>query len=131
LTASYEWMRETALANESREHAILLLEEAIRLNTQNTEAHAFLAALYAKNGLRDKANTEIHISLALSPADQYSLAQVAAAYELLGDRKDAIRYLEEALNNGLDRGQLREDPEIQGILSDPVFKLPPARPAIH
>jgi serine/threonine protein kinase/tetratricopeptide (TPR) repeat protein len=131
LTASYEWMRETALANESREHAILLLEEAIRLNTQNTEAHAFLAALYAKNGLRDKASTEIHISLALSPADQYSLAQVAAAYELLGDRKDAIRYLEAALNNGLDRGQLREDPEIQGILSDPVFKLPPARPAIH
>jgi Flp pilus assembly protein TadD len=90
-----------------------------------------LAALYAKNGLRDKASTEIHISLALSPADQYSLAQVAAAYELLGDRKDAIRYLEAALNNGLDRGQLREDPEIQGILSDPVFKLPPARPAIH
>jgi len=124
LMAAYEWIGSAALASEARGHAVELLEEAIKLDPQNAEAQAYLAALYAKDGMRDQATAAIHISLALSPKNQYALAQVAAAYELLGDRKAAIRYLEEALTNGLDRGQLREDPEIQSVLADPNFKAP-------
>jgi tetratricopeptide (TPR) repeat protein len=124
LTAAYEWLGDNANANKSRKKAIEMLERTVKLDPQNAEAQATLAALYAKNGLRDKAIAGIHISLALSPKNQYALAQVADAYELLGDRRNAIKYLEAALTNGLNKGQLKQDPEIQGVISDPGFRMP-------
>ncbi len=124
LTAAYEWLGENAKANESRKKAIEMLSKSVKLDPQDAEAQATLAALYAKNGLKDKALTGIDISLALSPKNQYALAQVADAYELLGDRQSAIRYLEEALANRLYKVQLKQDPEIQGVISDPRFKMP-------
>jgi tetratricopeptide (TPR) repeat protein len=80
--------------------------------------------LYAKEGFRDKALDGIHISLALSPNNQYVLAQIADAYELIGNRKEAIQYLQKAIGQGLTRGLLNEDPEIQGVISDPGFHIP-------
>jgi eukaryotic-like serine/threonine-protein kinase len=124
LTAAYEWLRDDAKASSSRKKAIEFLERAVKRDPQNAEAQAALAALYAKNGLKDRALTGVRISLALSPKNQYALAQVADAYELLGERQSAIKYLEEALANGLNKGQLRGDPEIQGVISDPRFKMP-------
>jgi serine/threonine protein kinase/Tfp pilus assembly protein PilF len=124
LAAAYEWMRDNAKASEARKNAAQLLERAIKLDPQNAEAQATLAALYAKDGLRDKANAGIQISLALAPKNPYALAQIADANELLGNRRAAIHYLAEALSNGLDRGELREDPELQGVITDPGFKMP-------
>jgi len=124
LTVAYEWLGEDEKAAAARKTTITLLERAVKLNPQNSEAQATLAAFRAKNGLKDKAMDGIHISLALSPNDQYALAEVADAYELLGDRQNAIKYLEEALANGLPKGQLSEDPEIQGVVSDPGFRMP-------
>jgi Flp pilus assembly protein TadD/TolB-like protein len=124
LTAAYEWLGKNAEASGSRKKAIGLLEKAIKLDPQDAEAQATLAALYAKDGLKDKAMAGIRISLALSPKNQYALAQVADAYELLGDRQSAIKYLEQALADGLDTGQLKEDPEIQSVIRDPNFKIP-------
>src|SRR5208282_4528156 len=98
------------------------LERSVKTNPQNVEGQATLAALYAKDGAREKALDQVRISLALSPNNQYVLSQVADAYELLGDRKDATRYLQQALGQGLSRMQLNEDPEIQGVLSDPNFR---------
>jgi hypothetical protein len=78
----------------------------------------------AKTGVRDKSLQGIHISLALSPNSRYVLGQVADAYELLGDRKNAIVCLRQAMAHGLSRLQVKEDPEIQPVLQDPHFKSP-------
>ena len=126
LTAAYEWLHEDEKANEARAKTIAILEKAVQTNPQYAEGQATLAALYAKNGLKDQALDKIHISLALSPDNSYVLSLVADAYELLGDRRTAIRYLEDALARGLSRGQLTEDPEIQGVISDKSFR-PPAK----
>jgi len=122
LTAAYEWLNDGERANGSRKKTIEILERAVKMNPQFSLGQATLAALYAKNGLREKALECIHISLALPQRNQYVLSQVADAYELLGNRKEAVRYLEEALEQGLSKGQLNEDPEIQGVLRDPDFR---------
>ncbi len=124
LTAAYEWLKDGDKANEARKKTIDLLEGSVRLNPQNALAQATLAAMLAKNGLREQSLEHISISLALSPANQYVLSQVADAYELLGDRRNAIKYLSQALANGMTREQLSGDPEIQGILSDRGFRMP-------
>lgn len=122
LAAAYEWLKDDEKANAARKKAIALLERAVELNPQNADAQATLAAFYAKNGMKDKALNGIHISLALSPNSGYVLSQVADAYELLGDRKAAIKYLKEAFAHGLSKGQINEDPEIQGVISDASFR---------
>lgn len=121
LTAAYEWLGQKDKANAAREKTIELLEQAVKLNPQNAGAQATLAAQLAKNGLKDKALDGIRISLALSPNSSYVLSQVADAYELLGDRQNAVQYLKRAIANGFTREQLSADPEIQGVLSDPRF----------
>jgi serine/threonine protein kinase/tetratricopeptide (TPR) repeat protein len=123
LTVAYEWLRDDANADATRGKTIELLKRAIKLNPQNAEAQATLAALYAKNGFREKAIDGIHISLALSPDSQYVLSQAADTYELLGNRKQAIECLQQALAHGLGRTQLNGDPEIQGVVSDPMFRM--------
>ncbi len=124
LAVAYEWLKNREKAQSARRKAIQLLERAVTVNPQYAEGQATLAALYAKEGFRDKALDGIHISLALAPDNQYVLSQIADAYELLGKRREAIQYLQKAIAQGLTRGLLNEDPEIQGVISDPGFRVP-------
>jgi eukaryotic-like serine/threonine-protein kinase len=121
LTAAYEWKGENQKAITSRKKALDLLEQRIRLNPQDQDAMATLAALVAKNGQKDKALQAIQTALALSPESAYVLAEAADVYELLGDRQRAIGYLNQALVHGLAADQLSGDPELQGVITDPHF----------
>jgi serine/threonine-protein kinase len=124
LTIAYEWLKQDGKANAARQKAIVLLQRDVETNSQDAEAQATLAALYAKQGDRTKALEKIQISLALSPNSQYVLSQVADAYELMGSRREAIKFLQQAMTQGLSKGLLNADPEIQGVLSDPGFEQP-------
>ena len=124
LANAYESLGNHEKAHAARQKTIELLERTIRLDPQDADAQATLAALYAKEGAQVKALESIHVSLALSPSDPYIFNEIADAYELLGDRREAIRYLEEALAHGLGILQLNGDPEIQGVISDPGFRMP-------
>ncbi|MGC2638460.1 MAG: tetratricopeptide repeat protein [Acidobacteriaceae bacterium] len=121
LAAAWDWLKDNQNAATARARAIDLLRQAVKLNPQDEDSQATLAALVARNGDKDEALERIRISLALSPNSQYVLSQVADAYELLGDRRKAVRYLISAISNGLPMPQLRADPEIQGVLADPRF----------
>ena len=124
LTTAYEWLKQDEKANAARQKAIVLLERDVETNPEDAEAQATLAALYAKQGDRTRALEKVNISLALSPNNQYVLSQVADAYELMGSRKEAIKFLQQAMTKGLTKGLLHADPEIQGVLSDPGFEQP-------
>ena len=124
LTEGYEWLRDDQEANIARTRTIELLEQAVKVNSENAEARATLAALYAKSGLKERAMDDIEVSLAMSPTNEYVLSQVAEAYELLGYRGRAIKYLKQALGHGLTRLQLNEDLAMQGVISDPAFQMP-------
>jgi serine/threonine-protein kinase len=124
LTIAYEWLKQDEKANAARQKAIVLLQRDVDTNPQDAEAQATLAALYAKQGKRTEALEKIQISLALSPNDQYVLNQIADAYELMGSRREAIKFLQQAMTQGLTKGLLNTDPEIQGVLSDPGFEQP-------
>jgi len=123
LSDAYQWIGDKENANSTRQTTIKLLERAIKLNPQDAEAHAALAALLAKNGLKEKAVENIQTSLALSPNNPYVLCDVANTYELLGDRKRAISYLKQALHEGFPAEDLNGNPDFAGILADPALKL--------
>jgi Flp pilus assembly protein TadD len=123
LADAYQWVGDKENARRARQTTVKLVERAIKLNPQDAEAHAILAVLLAKNGLKEKAAENIQTSLALSPNNPYVLCDVANAYELFGERKRAIGYLRQALHEGFPAEQLNGNPDFAGILADPTFKV--------
>jgi Flp pilus assembly protein TadD len=118
LADAYEWLGENNKASSARSRAIEGAERVVKLNPQDAEAHATLAALLAKNKAREESMTNIQISLALSPNSQYVLSEVADAYASLGDRQNAIKYIEQAIKNGFPIAQLKGDPYLRDVVRD-------------
>jgi eukaryotic-like serine/threonine-protein kinase len=117
-----DWLKLPEKSAEVRRHLIVLLEQAIRLNPRDANAHAILASVYAAEHEKEKSLSNIQSVLALTPNDPDNLLNVADAYELLGDRRQAVSYLTRALKSGLKVDELRSDPEIQAVLQDPVIR---------
>jgi eukaryotic-like serine/threonine-protein kinase len=122
LMQAYEALGEEDKASAARSSAMGLAERAIRLNSRNAEAHSVLASLLAKNNAREEALYNIRTALALAPKDQEILSEVAEAYEVLGERNLAIKYLHLALQNGFPRIQIDGVAELKRVSGDPKFQ---------
>jgi eukaryotic-like serine/threonine-protein kinase len=99
-----------------------LLEQAVKIKPQDALVQSRLASLYAHQKLRDKALTRIQTALALAPDDPYVLANVGSAYEDIGDRRKALEYIRRALQKGYALDQVKNDPDLQGLIADPNFQ---------
>jgi Flp pilus assembly protein TadD len=122
LTEAYEWVGDDEGAAYARNTAVGLLRQAVKLNPQDANAQATLAALLAKNGVRKEALDRIGISLALSPNSDYVLSEAADTYELAGERSRAIQCLKKALKNRLPMDEIYSDPDLRDVI--PAAGLP-------
>jgi eukaryotic-like serine/threonine-protein kinase len=122
LVAAYEWLKADAKAEAARERELKLVEDAVKSQPQDATAQSELAGLYAAQKIRDKALVRIQTALALSPDDPRVLVNVGGAYETLGDRPNALRYVEKALQKGYPLDDIKSDPGLQNLLSDSNFR---------
>jgi eukaryotic-like serine/threonine-protein kinase len=124
LVATYDWLGKSDKAAAARTHELKLVEDLVRAQPQDATAQSELADLYAVQKMRDKTLTRIQTALALTPDDPRVLTNVGAAYEVLGDRVSAVRYVEKALQKGYPLDDLKADPGLQKLLADPNFRTP-------
>jgi eukaryotic-like serine/threonine-protein kinase len=122
LLATYERLKEGDKAAVARERELQLVEEAVKDRPQDATAQSELADLYAAEKMRDKALIRIQTALALSPDDPRVLVNVGDAYEELGDRPNALRYVQKALGKGYPLDDVKSDPVLQNLLSDAKFQ---------
>jgi len=61
-------------------------------------------------------------ALALGPDNQVVLENVGETYERLGERSQAIKYMEKAVEKGYPLEDLKANAALQGLLSDPNFR---------
>ena len=122
LLACYTWLKRSEKAADARRHLVVLLQQAIKLDSQNAYAHVTLATVYAAEHEREKSISNVQTALALTPDDPDTLLNTADTYELLGDHRQAVMYLQRGLKDGLKEGRLRIDPDIQNVLKDPTFR---------
>ena len=109
-------------ARESYRQAI----ELLRLELEKTPDSTFLRsrqALYlAKRGHRAEALAEL-AQIAQSTENQAEdLYRIAVAYEVCGERAAALAALAAALEAGYPRQQVRSDPELFALRSDPAYR---------
>jgi eukaryotic-like serine/threonine-protein kinase len=122
LATAWEGLKDQAKENQARDRQITLLEPAALDNPRDALVQANLGMLYGKKKMREKAISRIQSALALAPDDPSVLATVGEAYEDLGDRVQALQYIEKSLQKGYDLADLKNTPDLQGLLSDPSFR---------
>ena len=122
LAVAYAGLNDKEKVDRALNHEAPLLEQAAVTSPRDAMVQSYLALLYAKKKVREKAQSHIQSALALSPEDASVLENVGEAYEVLGERAHAIQYVERSLQKGYDPAALRNTPDLQGLLSDPNFK---------
>jgi tetratricopeptide (TPR) repeat protein len=122
LAIAYEGLKDKEKAGKARDREVALLEQAVQDTPRDAIAQATLGLLYAKKKLREKAISRIQSALALSPDDPNVLEAVGEAYEDLGDRAQALQYIEKSLQKGYPPADLKSFSDLQGLLSDPSFR---------
>ena len=122
LVIAYTGLKNEEKADHAREHEIPLLEQAARDTPRDAMMQANLAVIYAKKKVREKAISRIQSALALSPDDPNVLEAVGEGYEALGDRAQALQYIEKSLQKGYSLSAIKSTPDLQGLLSDPGFR---------
>jgi len=121
LAFAYEGLQDKDKAGKARDRELALLEQTAQANPRDAVAQSILGLLYAKKKLREEAVSHIQSALALSPDDANVLENVGEAYEDLGDRKQALQYIEKSLQKGYSLADLKSIPDLEGLLSDPNF----------
>ena len=122
LLAAYQWLKEDDKAAAARERELELVEQAVKDQPRDATAQSELAGLYAAQKMRDEALVRIQTALALSPDDPRVLVNVGDAYEKLGDRPNALRYVEKAIGKGYPLDDVKSDPGLQNLFFDPNFR---------
>jgi eukaryotic-like serine/threonine-protein kinase len=122
LAMAYEGLKNIEKEGKAWNHEIALLEQVVRDTPRDAIAQSNLGLLYAKKKLPEKAISRIQSALALAPDDPNVLENVGQAYEDLGDRTQALQYIEKSLQKGYSLGDLKNTPDLQSLLSDSSFR---------
>jgi serine/threonine-protein kinase len=122
LMIAYEGANDAARTEAARRKAEELAERVITLKPRDALAQSTLANLYAADKLNDKASAHIRTSLALAPDDPNVLSNVGEAYEFIGDREQALKYVEKSIAKGYALDDVRNTPGLRALVADPRFK---------
>ena len=123
LVLAYEGANQPDNAKAARLQAERIAEKLVASNPQDAMAQSTLASFYAHDAQNQRALAKIQTSLALAPNDPNVLANVADAYESMGNRLAAIKYVEQAIGKGYALADITDDPRLQPVVADPRFRL--------
>ena len=122
LALACRWLKQDDKALAAREKEGALLEALIQRQPNDATLQSALGIVYAERKLKDKAVERIQASLQLNPGDPNLLANAGEAYEDLGDRAAALKYVAQAMQKGYTLDHLKQNPALQNLLADPSFR---------
>jgi tetratricopeptide (TPR) repeat protein len=110
---------DSAEADEAFAKAIELAEKARRQDPRDAWVNSDLALYYAKTGQPGLARQRLETAVALAPDTGEILAAAAEAWEVMGERDNAIDLARQALAAGYTQQQLRRNAELAELVEDP------------
>jgi tetratricopeptide (TPR) repeat protein len=127
LLIAYEWLHDEQNVRSVRDKTLAMLESLASTHSQDAQAESRLSSLEAESKQREKSLRHAEAALALAPKDSGVLADLAETYDNLGDRKQALKYVHESLENGSTLAELQSRPGLQQLLADPHFTPSPKK----
>ncbi len=122
LARAYYWAGARQKAQQAWRRAVEDAEAQLAVNPRKIEAMQYLIDAYPHLGQPAKALDLVETVLALDRKDPQVLDSIARLYELLGQRDLALRYLQEALENGLTTVSIERSPWLEALRADPRYQ---------
>jgi len=120
---AYRWVPGSeAKSARAYDQAISLCRRELHLNASDTVTRARLAECLVKRGDAQMAKKEIDQALAADPKDGQILYKAAVVENVVGHDAEAVRWLNEAVENGYDRSQMQRDPEFALLRNSDIYK---------
>ncbi len=120
---AYYWAGDTTRARIAWQQSIELADQFLDVNPNNEDLLVSLAFLHIVYGDPEQGQRYLGLLFALpSPPNAYNLHFVGRAYELLGDRALALRYLTRALEDGLPLARIATDPWLEALKDTPDYR---------
>jgi len=124
LADAYRWTPgNTDKAKQAYDTAIRLVRDEIAKNPGQADLRADLALYLAENGDKTSALTEVKAAEASRSKDPSVLYSIAVAYELCGNRDKALDVLLASVKAGQSLDDIKNDPELVSLRSDPRYQL--------
>jgi tetratricopeptide (TPR) repeat protein len=98
-----------------------LAEEARAINPRDPGLLVGLADCYAMLGRAEDARALARRALELAPGDVEVMSVAAGVYEQLGERTQALRWLDRALRGGFSLDTVDRSPDLARLRADPRF----------
>jgi len=122
LLLAYIWLKDEEKIRTVRAKTLSALEQYALLDSKEAGVQSMLSTFYGQDKLRQKTISHANAALALAPKDPAILADVAEAYDYLGERRRAIEYAEDSLKRGYTLEDLKDRPGLLPLLADPNFR---------
>jgi TolB-like protein/Flp pilus assembly protein TadD len=128
----FRWQALVALGRKAdaeacHRQALQVLERHVELNPEDSRALNLGGVVLARGGRAEQAREWVKRALAIDPEDSWMLYNTACFYAVQGERDEAIKCLEQALELGFghrewidhdsDLDSLRDHPRFQALLS--------------
>ena len=109
-------------AKDATQEAIDLAEEHLRkVDPDDLNVHASLAGFYGRLGNTSKALQHINVCL-LDPAlNKKLIYSIGYAYEIIGERDDALEYINKAFAMGYDQIYILNEPALKSLRESREF----------
>jgi eukaryotic-like serine/threonine-protein kinase len=119
---AYRWLpgRE-ADAAAAYDRAIELMRGELEVNPKNAESLGWLAEWLARRGDTRAAIQTVRRALKLAPNDVNGMARAVNVFHLAGDRTEALRWIETAVNAGYGLGEFERDPDLESLRDDAAY----------
>jgi len=121
LARAYLWLGRPADAQAAYRRALPLTEREVGLHPADPGLQARLGLAYIRDQDRTRAFSHVRAALALAPKDPEVISAMAEVYETVGERRDAIVWLRNAVAAGQLLDNLKNDPVLHRVVEDPDF----------
>lgn len=119
LATVYSWMNGMSQkSNETFERAIQLAEAARQQNPREVYVHSDLAIYYAKTKQTELAVQRLETAITLSPESANIIASAAEVYEVIGQRDNAVEFVQKAIELGFSKQQFQRNPDMADLMND-------------
>lgn len=120
---SYASGAEPGRAEKPFRQAISLAEERRqKLPADDPELLTFLAGYYAAVGERERAAGVLALAVACSPVEPRIIADIAEAFEDVGDRDRALEWVDRAFGAGVAPARFESRPALRDLVSDERYR---------
>ena len=108
-------------APQAYQKAVDLGKKVLDQNTGDQATRLSMALFLAKLGDCEQANA--HLSAMGQPSQVAMIYQTAVAYEVCGQRSEAIAALKKAIAGGYSAAEVEHEPEFRELAQDPAFTI--------